>query len=225
MARVGGQSKKYRVIIFDWDGTLVDSTGRIVDSMQMAADTVGLPKLSNSDIKHIIGLGLPEAIKLLWPDIIDDQLQKMRSLYADNFSNHSHVPTDFYPQARRLFEELNVLGYDLAVATGKTRRGLDEMLDRMDVKDIFTITRCADETISKPDPLMLNEILKELNLTSGQALMVGDTSYDLDMAKSIGMDAIGMTYGAHGHEILQASGAKALCHNLLEFLNWIKKNG
>lgn len=220
-----GKSRKYGVIIFDWDGTLVDSTARIVDSMQTAADEVGLPKLSDLAIQQIIGLGLPEAIRQLWPDILAEQLQRMRVLYPANFSGHSDVPVDFFSQALQVCEELKALGYDLAVATGKTRRGLNEMIERMSVPDVFTITRCADETSSKPDPLMLNEILTELKLTSKQGLMVGDTSFDLDMARSIGMDSIGMTHGAHANEILLASGAKALCHDLNELLGWIKDNG
>ncbi len=219
------QQNKYKVIIFDWDGTLVDSTARIVDSMQMASVEVGMPQLSDHAIQQIIGLGLPEALKKLWPLISEQQLQQMRALYSANFSTHSDVHVDFFPQAHDFFEELNSLGYVLAVATGKTRKGLDEMLDGMSVRDVFSITRCADETTSKPDPHMLEEILAELKLTNTQALMVGDTSFDLDMAKAIGMDSVGMTHGAHESEILVASGAKALCHDLNDLLDWIKVNG
>lgn len=216
---------KYRVVIFDWDGTLVDSTARIVDSMQMAAKEVAMPALSDYTIQQIIGLGLPEALKKLWPKINEEQLLKMRSLYSANFSSHSNVHVDFFPQAHDFFEELKDLGYVLAVATGKTRKGLDEMLDGMAVRDVFSITRCADETTSKPDPHMLEEILDELRLSPDQALMVGDTSFDLDMAKAIQMDSVGMTHGAHESEVLLASGAKTLCHDLNDLLNWIKKNG
>lgn len=219
------RKNKYRVIIFDWDGTLVDSTARIVDSMQRASSQVGLPTLSNYAIQQIIGLGLPEALRKLWPDITDEQLQSMRTDYSANFSLHSDIAVDFFPQAHDFFAELQSLEYVLAVATGKTRKGLDEMLDGMQVRDVFAITRCADETTSKPDPHMLTEILTELQLTSEQALMVGDTSFDLDMAKAINMDAVGMTHGAHESSILLASGAKALCHDLTELLEWIKHNG
>jgi phosphoglycolate phosphatase len=219
------RESKYKVIIFDWDGTLVDSTARIVDSMQMASSVVGMARLSNHAIQQIIGLGLPEALKVLWPEISSEQLQLMRTKYSENFSNNSDIPVGFFPQAHDFFEELSNLGYVLAVATGKTRKGLDEMLDGMSVRDVFDITRCADETTSKPDPHMLEEILTELKLTSEQALMVGDTSFDLDMAKNIKMDAVGMTHGAHESSVLLASGAKALCHDLNELLDWIKANG
>lgn len=219
------KKNKYKVIIFDWDGTLVDSTARIVDSMQMASTHVGMPILSDYEIQQIIGLGLPEALKKLWPEISDGQLQSMRVSYSANFSLHSNVYMDFFPRAHDIFEELHGLGYVLAVATGKTRKGLDEMLDGMKVRNVFNITRCADETTSKPDPHMLQEILTELQLSSEQALMVGDTSFDLDMARNIQMDAVGMTHGAHESKVLLASGAKALCHDLNELLDWIKKNG
>lgn len=216
---------KYKVIIFDWDGTLVDSTARIVDSMQIAAASVELPTLTDHAIQQIIGLGLPEALKRLWPQITPTELELMRTNYVANFSFHSDVHVDFFPSAHDFFAELQSLGYILAVATGKTRKGLDEMLDGMAVRDVFKITRCADETTSKPDPHMLNEILAELNLTSAQALMVGDTSFDLDMAKAVSMDSIGMTHGAHDSDVLLASGAKALCASLNDLLDWIKKNG
>ncbi len=219
------KDNKYKVIIFDWDGTLVDSTARIVDSMQMAAADMALPALTNHAIQQIIGLGLPEALKQLWPEITVQQSQDMRMLYSANFSTKSTVPVGFFAQAHEFFEALRSLGYVLAVATGKTRKGLDEMLDGMQVRDVFAITRCADETTSKPHPHMLEEILSELKLTSREALMVGDTSFDLDMAKAINMDSIGMTHGAHASSILLASGAQCLCHDLNDLLNWIKENG
>lgn len=219
------KQNKYQIIIFDWDGTLVDSTARIVDSMQMAADTVGLPRLEGHVIQQIIGLSLPVAIKQLWPQITTPQLDEMCTLYADNFTHHSKVVADLFPFAHSLFQQLRDAGYILAVATGKTRRGLDEMLTGLQVEDEFAITRCADEALSKPDPMMLKQILAELGLDYQQALMVGDTSFDLDMAAAIGMDSIGMSHGAHADEILLASGAKALCRDLPELLSWIKRNG
>jgi phosphoglycolate phosphatase len=218
-------ANKYKVIIFDWDGTLVDSTARIVDSMQIAAASVEMPTLTDYAIQQIIGLGLPEALRKLWPQITATELELMRTHYSANFSFHSNVHVDFFPSAHDFFAELQSLGYILAVATGKSRKGLDEMLDSMAVRDVFKITRCADETTSKPDPHMLNEILAELSLTSERALMVGDTSFDLDMAKAINMDSVGMTHGAHESEILVASGAKTLCHDLNDLLEWIKTNG
>jgi len=224
-SKQAGRENKYKAIIFDWDGTLVDSTARIVDAMQMAIVENAMPVLTDHAIQQIIGLGLPEALKVLWPNITDAQSLQMQKCYVANFSHHSKISVDFFDQAHEIFEQLKQLGYVLAVATGKTRRGLDEMLDGMDVRDVFDITRCADETASKPSPIMLQQILNELKITHSQALMVGDTSFDLDMAKNINMDSIGMTHGAHESKILTASGAKALCHDLTDLLDWIKKNG
>ena len=196
-----GRENKYKAIIFDWDGTLVDSTARIVDAMQMAIVENAMPVLTDHAIQQIIGLGLPEALKVLWPDITAAQSLQMQKSYVANFSHHSNIDVDFFAQAHEIFEQLKQLGYILAVATGKTRRGLDEMLDGMDVRDVFDITRCADETASKPSPIMLQQILNELKITHSQALMVGDTSFDLDMARNINMDSIGMTHGAHDSKI------------------------
>ena len=153
------EENKYKAIIFDWDGTLVDSTARIVDAMQMAIVENAMSALTDHAIQQIIGLGLPEALKVLWPDITTAQSLQMQKSYVANFSHHSNVDVGFFAQAHEIFEQLKQLGYVLAVATGKTRRGLDEMLDGMDVRDIFDITRCADETASKPNPKMLQDLL------------------------------------------------------------------
>lgn len=216
---------KYKAVFFDWDGTLVDSTGRIVDSMQRAARHVGMCPLTDHAIRQIIGLGLPEALKTLWPDISEEQLQIMSSEYSENFSRHSEIEVDFYTHAKELLLELRGMGYKLAVATGKTRKGLEEMFDGMGVRDLFHTSRCADETSSKPDPHMLEELLQELHIESHEALMVGDTSFDLEMARVIGMDSIGMSHGAHDDDVLMACEPRALCHSLQDLLNWIKANG
>lgn len=216
---------RYKAIFFDWDGTLVDSTGRIVDSMQRAADFVGMAKLSDYAIQQIIGLGLPQALKTLWPAITDEQLELMSREYSVNFSQHSEVEADFYEHAIELLQTLKALGYKLAVATGKTRKGLDEMLDGMKVRELFDTSRCADETTSKPDPHMLEELLQELHIESSDALMVGDTSFDLEMAQAIQMDSVGMSHGAHDDTVLNKYAPQVLCHSLSDLLNWIKING
>lgn len=218
------QEKGYQVIIFDWDGTLVDSTGRIVDSMQRAARDIGLAEVPDSAVQNIIGLGLPEAIKTVWPDIHADQLPVMSAAYAHYFVVDSQVGMDFFPEARDMLERLRI-NYRLAVATGKSRKGLDRMLDDMAIRHCFDITRCADETKSKPNPQMLKEILVELDLQPEQALMVGDTSYDLDMAKAIGMDSVGMSHGAHDESVLLACGPRAICHSIQELELWIGTHG
>lgn len=210
-----------KLVVFDWDGTLVNSTARIVDSMQQAADIVGMPKLPDLAIKHIIGLGLPEAIRTLWPGINDATLAEIVPHYARFFITDSKVEMDLFAGAVELLEELLQRGYLLAVATGKTRKGLDRMMRDLNLGHLFAITRCADETHSKPDPLMLNEILESLKLIPQEALMVGDTSFDMDMATAANMPAVAMSYGAHDLVKLAASNPLGVCHNINELRDWI----
>jgi len=221
---------KYKLIIFDWDGTLVDSTGRIVDSMQKASTEVGLPVVPDSAVQNIIGLGLPEALRTVWPGIDDTQLAAMTQVYGRNFVYDSKVAMAFFEGVADLFADLRSAGRQLAVATGKSRKGLNRMFTELEVSgapvgEQFIASRCADETRSKPDPLMLQELLQQLNVPAEAALMVGDTSFDLDMARSIGMDSIGMSHGAHDDDVLLACGPRALCHSIQELNQWIKDNG
>lgn len=221
---------RYELIIFDWDGTVVDSTGRIVDSMQQAGRELDLPAVPDSAVQDIIGLGLPEAIRTVWPGIDDARLEKMIPVYGNNFVSQSLVAMDFFADVDVLFRTLRDAGRQLAVATGKSRKGLDRMfrelqIDGRPVGEQFVASRCADETISKPDPLMLNELLQELNIPVEAALMVGDTSYDLEMANAAGMDSVGMSHGAHDDAVLLRCKPQALCHNIQELNEWIKNNG
>ncbi|MAS25455.1 MAG: HAD family hydrolase [Oceanospirillaceae bacterium] len=216
---------KYRLVIFDWDGTLVDSTRRIVDSMQRAGRKVGLAPVPDEAIQDIIGLGLPEALKTVWPDITDEQLPLMRDTYASYFVSDSQVGMGFYEGAREMLGALLAQGYLLAVATGKSRKGLNRMLRDLEVGHLFEATRCADETRSKPDPMMLHELLSALSVAPGEAVMVGDTTYDLEMAQRTGIDSIGMGHGAHDEARLLACGPQTICHSINELKNWIMING
>lgn len=221
---------KYKLVIFDWDGTLVDSTGRIVDSMQQASIEVGLPTVPDSAVQNIIGLGLPEALRTVWPQINPEQLSEMTQVYARNFVYDSKVAMAFFSGVAELFRDLRASGRQLAVATGKSRKGLNRMfndlqIDGRPVGDQFTASRCADETRSKPDPLMLQELLDELGVPVEAALMVGDTSFDLDMANNLGMDSIAMSHGAHDNDVLLSCQPKALCHSITELNKWIQQNG
>lgn len=218
-------SNRYRLVIFDWDGTLVDSTQRIIDSMQRAAKDVGLPSVPDAAIQNIIGLGLPEALQIVWPAIMPDQLETMRSVYAGYFVSGSQVAMSFFPGAREMLRQLLCQGYLLAVATGKSRKGLDRMLRDLEVGDLFAATRCADETRSKPDPLMLHELLHELSIPPEEALMIGDTTYDLDMANAAGMASIAMGHGAHDDNELLACGPLAICHSIQQLQHWIGTHG
>ena len=216
---------KYQLLIFDWDGTLADSTGRIVDSIQRSARLVGLPAITDADAQNIIGLGLPEALRTLWPDIDADELNTMRETYARYFVHESQVSMELFAGARDMLERFLDDGYLLAVATGKSRKGLDRILYDLGAGHLFATTRCADETLSKPDPLMVNEILAELNVSASRALMIGDTTYDLDMAHAAGVETLAMSHGAHDDERLMRCQPLALCHDIDDLECWIRNNG
>lgn len=216
---------KFKLIVFDWDGTLVNSTSRIIDSMQCAAREHLLPAVSDAAVQNIIGLGLPEAIKVLWPSISDEQLKLMMPSYARFFVTDSSVAMKMFSGARELLDGLLQSNYLLAVATGKTRKGLDRMVRDLQLGHIFVATRCADETRSKPHPQMLNELLSQLSIAPHEALMVGDTTYDLEMANAAGVASIAMSHGAHDEQRLLACHPLALCHSMHELNEWITNHG
>lgn len=187
------------LIIFDWDGTLFNSVEQIVASLQFSAQQFQQP-LSAEKAKSIIGLGLPEVAQVLFPDVPDlhhDILQ----CYADHYVQHSKSD-QWFEGIAELLNDLKQQEIKLAVATGKSRRGLDRVLTQTNSHDLFEITRAASETKSKPDPLMLAEILQFTGVKAENAIMVGDTSYDLEMAQNIAMPRIGVTYGVHPAEVL-----------------------
>ena len=193
-------SQNIELVIFDWDGTLFDSVGQIVASLQYAAQQFEQP-LTDDAAKSIIGLGLPEVMQILFPQVPDLQ-QDILQCYADHYVANSKGDAWFSGVAE-LLADLKQQGIKLAVATGKSRKGLDRVLNQTNSHDIFDITRAASETRSKPDPLMLQEILLETGVTVERAIMVGDTSYDLEMAQNLNMQRIGVSYGVHSVETLQ----------------------
>ena len=187
---------EYKLLIFDWDGTLADSVGRIVAAMHVAAQRAGRPERDEEAVKGIIGLGLPEAILTLYPDMTKAQVIAFRQHYADVYMAMDTEPSPLFAGVAESLEAFRAEGYRLAVATGKARRGLDRVLKAHGWEDFFDITRAADETASKPDPLMLNQILAHCAVQPGQALMVGDASFDLLMARNAGIDSVAVSYGA-----------------------------
>ncbi len=198
-------SHKYPLIVFDWDGTLIDSQAHIIDSMRGAIGDEGLAVPDDDAIRHIIGLSLPVAIGRLLPEIDEQRVQRIADRYREHFFRDSHRMAELFPGAAETVRDLHARGHYLAVATGKGRRGLDMALEMSGLGDYFHITRCADETRSKPHPLMLEEILTDLDLSPREAVMVGDTHYDLDMAHNAGMDSLAVTWGMHDRELLQKS--------------------
>lgn len=214
---------RYRLVIFDWDGTLMDSEARIVACMQAAARDVGWAALSREAVRDIIGLGLPEAIARLCPGIDAEQSEALRGRYSHHFVAADQSPMAFFPGVEtgvaRLREQVDVR---LAVATGKSRRGLNRVFAANGSGEWFHASRTADETRSKPHPLMLEELLAETGIDVRDALMVGDTEYDLEMARAIGMDRAAVTYGVHARERLAVSAPAFTADAFPDLIDWLQ---
>ena len=193
---------QYKLLIFDWDGTLCDSVTTISNCIQHAAKQQGLPIPSFAEASNIIGLGLKEAVTYLFPNADDEVIAAVVQSYSSYYREKNAGPTDFFPQVLEVLAEIKQSGYLIAVATGKSRAGLNRAFAASDIQDLFHDSRCADETASKPNPLMLAELLEKFDVSADQALMVGDTEFDLDMAQQINMPRLGVTYGAHAKDRL-----------------------
>ncbi len=210
----------YQLIIFDWDGTLMDSQARIVACLQAASDDLQVARLTTLEYKHVIGLGLREAIVHLYPDFTETQITKYADRYRYHFVTANETPSGLFKDVRPMLNTLNQSGYMLAVATGKARRGLERVLADTGLAEYFHGSRCADETRSKPHPQMLEELLDEFGLSAREAIMVGDTEYDLLMAGSLGMDALAVSYGVHDKDSLLKHQPVACVDSIRELSDW-----
>ncbi len=193
-----------RMLIFDWDGTLCDSLSRIARCLQLAAGDCDLDIPSEHAARQIVGLGLVEAIETLFPGIDGAAVATMRDRYATHFRREDRNPSPFFPGVKATLDNFREQGFLLAVATGKSRAGLDRVLSALSLTDYFDGTRCADETASKPHPLMLQSLLKAHSLSADQAVMVGDTTFDMEMARRSSMPRVAVDYGAHSANVLAA---------------------
>lgn len=207
-----------KVIVFDWDGTLVNSTRTIVIAMQLAAADIGLPVPSSDQAAHVIGLGLHDALRLAVPELTGELLPRYVERYRHHYMSRD-AQLGAFEGIEALLDELSERGVSLAVATGKSRLGLDRALDQFDWRRRFVATRCADQGEPKPHPWMLEDLAQELMLETGDLLMVGDTSHDLGMARRAGSAAIGVTWGAHPRSSLEAEPALALVDTMVELRN------
>ena len=193
---------KAKVVIFDWDGTLVDSIEHIAESLHQAATELGYPAREREAYRDIIGLGMVEALEKLYPGISREQMNSIREGYARYFFSKVTTPQNVFAGMADVVSDIRGAGLGCSVATGKSRRGLDVALVSSGLGAHFDITRCADETRSKPDPRMLEEIVRFYNIDPSEAVMIGDTRYDLDMAQRIGMPSIGVEWGVHKRDVL-----------------------
>ncbi|MDQ7017176.1 MAG: HAD-IA family hydrolase [Gammaproteobacteria bacterium] len=187
----------YKLLVFDWDGTLMDSQALIISSMQAAIADAGGEARSDAQVRNIIGLGLKEAIQALFPQQNDLFVQAVRDAYREQFFHQNQTPSRLFPGVRAVLDELLEEGYWLAVATGKGTAGLRKVLAETEMKGLFHATRTAEETCSKPDPMMLFELMQELDFRPDETLLIGDTEYDLNMARAAKVDGLGVACGAH----------------------------
>lgn len=211
----------YKLVIFDWDGTLMDSEARIVASVQEAARFCGLEVLPREQSKQIIGLSLDKAISTLYPEAEPGLVVEMSRAYTQHFLHESQVGMQAYEGAEQLLQGLHSEGFKLAVATGKSRVGLDAVLVESGFRDYFHITRTPVESASKPDPLMLTQILEHLKFDVADAVMVGDTTFDMQMAQTIGMDRVALHHGVHSPEQLAGFDPVAEFDHLTELRRWL----
>ena len=206
--------------IFDWDGTLSDSCGRIVECVQAAACTTDMPVRGEEEISNIIGLGLYEAMAVLYPEHDRQTHEKLKNAYSEHYRIIDEVPCGFFEGVIETLDSLRQEGHSLSVATGKSRRGLDRVLKALGMTGYFDATRCADETQSKPHPKMLQELLVELGADRQETVMVGDTEYDLEMATNAEVHSIGVSYGVHSNERLHKHGPLMIVDNITELLGF-----
>ena len=209
---------KYKAIVFDWDGTLMDSVSKIVESMQTSAKQLGFPVPDYDQAKNVIGISLLPALQQLFNIEDEKAAMELFHTYKEHFKDHAQISSPLFYGAIELLEELHQRGYILAVATGKARQGLDHNWHHSNTKHYFSTSRTADDAQSKPSPDMLQQILSELNLSADQVLMVGDTSYDMAMAEAIDMDRIGVSFGVHSADTLQQHKPLAVIDTLEELL-------
>ncbi|MCX7166835.1 MAG: HAD-IA family hydrolase [Rhodocyclales bacterium] len=214
--------KRFELIVFDWDGTLMDSTGAIVASIQAAARDLGIEPPSDERASHIIGLGLIDALRHALPDIPSERYQDVALRYRQHYMARDHELL-LFDGAADLIEELAQAGYQLAVATGKTRKGLDRAFEVSGLGARFHASRCADECHSKPHPQMLEELMDEFGVKPEATLMIGDTTHDLLMAKNAGVAALGVAYGAHPRETLEAEAPLYCAGNVAELAAWLRQ--
>lgn len=215
--------KQFDLIVFDWDGTLMDSTSTIVKCIQAAARDLGLPVPHDDDASHVIGLGLHEAMQAAMPNIAPALLPRMVERYRFHYLSKDHELT-LFDGVRDMLQELSQDGYFLAVATGKSRVGLNRAMNAVGVLSLFDATRCADETFSKPHPAMLQELTRELGQDLRRTVMIGDTTHDLLMANNAGAAGVAVQYGAHPVDQLDACAPVFSAPTVAHLHQWLTEN-
>lgn len=212
----------YRLIVFDWDGTIIDSHATIVECMQEASHDMGLPVPPRERASHVIGLGLHDALRIVAPELASARYPEFVACYRRHFLAREDT-MQLFPGMDQLLGSLSK-SHLLAIATGKSRKGLERALAATGIGGLFAASRCADETSPKPHPAMLLELMDQLGVDASGMLMVGDTSHDMEMARAAGVDVVAVTYGAHPEEGLRACGPLDCCADVAELWSWLKAN-
>ena len=215
---------KYQLIVFDWDGTLLDSAAAIVQAIQAACRDLELPVPDDDQARHVIGLGLGDAMRHVVPDLPPDKCQAMVERYRQHYLSGDHK-LSLFAGVRDMLARLRAAGHALAIATGKSRLGLERALDHSGLRPYFLASRCADECHSKPHPQMLQELMDEFAVAAETVVMIGDTSHDLLMARNAGVDALAVTYGAHPSGHLREHAPRAVLGSVPDLDRWLRRHG
>ncbi|TSA10760.1 MAG: HAD family hydrolase [Betaproteobacteria bacterium] len=216
--------KRFELLVFDWDGTLMDSAAAIIASIQESCRDLGLAVPARERAAHVIGLGLKDALSYAAPELPLEDYGKLAERYRHHYLARD-PDIELFPGMREMLARLKQRGYLLAVATGKSRAGLERVLAATELKQYFDSSRCADETHSKPHPAMLQELMQELQIEPEVTLMIGDTAHDLQMALSAGVPALAVSYGAHPRDGLTGFNPLACIDTPQELAPWLEKNG
>lgn len=217
-------NKQFELYIFDWDGTLMDSVDHIVSSLAAAATDTNMDDLGHENYRNIIGLGLSEAFQVLYPDASQEQQDALTDRYRHHFFDTSKAKSVLFDGTDAMLSSLKNSGVKMAVATGKARRGLNRVFDQTGYHTMFHASRCADESGSKPNPAMLHELMDELNVPPDKTLMIGDSTYDLQMANNAGVDCVAVSYGVHGCQQLKQHSPLVCCDDIFELNSWLHEH-
>jgi len=213
-------NRKFDLIAFDWDGTLFDSTALIVRCIQSACRDLGVAVPSDVDAAYVIGLGLHDALRHVTPDLPPERVNELGRRYRHHYLARQHELV-LFDGTLAMLQSLKQRQHFLAVATGKNRAGLNQALGQSDLHGLFDATRTADETASKPHPLMLQELIAQLGTSPERTLMIGDTTHDLLLASNAGTASVGVSYGAHDHAAFEAHGPLFVAHSTRELHHWL----
>lgn len=215
---------KYSLVVFDWDGTILDSAGAIVRAIQAACRDLDLTVPGEAQARHVIGLGLVDALSHAVPDLPPERYSDMVARYRHHYLASDHELC-LFEGIESLLGELRERGHLLAVATGKSRAGLERAFNHANLRQYFLGSRCADECHSKPHPQMLEELMLEFGVEPASTVMIGDTSHDLQMAINAGVDGVAVTYGAHPHEHLRDFSPRTCAATVAELAAWLRNHG